>query len=264
MNIKKIVLIVTFIAIFTCLFWKGVPITKAYTIEELATRAEQLQTKLNQLSNEINSLQDQINQLKADIAKLREEKPVTLVLPETEYACPDIDGDGKVYVEDLDIIGRTLNTCEGSSSYNPKADFDKDGCVTNTDYNFLSKYWYKNDSDIPQCKGVVIKPPVSEESYACPDIDGDGKVYVGDLDIIGRALNACEGSSSYNPKADFDGDGCVTNTDYNFLSKYWYKNDSDIPQCKGGTTLRDIEKMIASIAEAISQITAGLEKLQKR
>jgi len=186
MSIKRNTLIISLIAIFCLLFLKGVPTAKALTIDELNTRAGQLQTQLNQLSSQISSLQTQINQLKADIAKLKTEKPITPVVPETQYACPDIDRSGKLDVKDFYVISRAMNTCKGNSSYNSRADFDGDGCITDTDYNFFTKYYGKNDSEIPQCKGVTT------------------------------------------------------------------------------STLEDMEKMMASIAETISQITAGVQELLRR
>jgi hypothetical protein len=55
----------------------------------------------------------------------------------------DIDRDGVVYLNDLDLFGRAWYTSEGDSNYNPDCDFDNDGLVYLTDLNAFGKNWYK-------------------------------------------------------------------------------------------------------------------------
>jgi hypothetical protein len=56
------------------------------------------------------------------------------------------------------------------------------------------------------------------------DIDGDGFVYVNDLDAFGRAWYTRLGEDpNYNPKADFDGDGIIYVDDLDIFGRNWYK-----------------------------------------
>jgi hypothetical protein len=55
------------------------------------------------------------------------------------------------------------------------------------------------------------------------DINGDGWVYLSDLDLFGRAWYSREGDTNYNPDCDFDNDGLVYLTDLNVFGENWYK-----------------------------------------
>ncbi len=46
-------------------------------------------------------------------------------------------------------------------------------------------------------------------------MDGD------DYEIFRLTLAKCEGEEGYNPDADYDGDGCVTYTDYRIWYSYY-------------------------------------------
>jgi hypothetical protein len=46
------------------------------------------------------------------------------------------------------------------------------------------------------------------------DLNADGKVDVSDFAAFQAAFGSCVGSPKYNPKADYDLDGCVTLADY--------------------------------------------------
>ena len=178
---------------------------------------------------------------------------------ESEYKCPDLNGDGIVDLYDTIIISARLNTCQGAANYDPRGDVDKDGCLTSNDLNFVQKYYGKNSSEIVQCKGVII-PPVPESQYRCPDLNNDGKVDVFDAVTVNSALNACKGDAKYEERIDVDKDNCITTNDSNFVNKNYGKKAADIPQCAGVSVL-DIESMMASIADAISKIAEEIGKL---
>jgi hypothetical protein len=72
--------------------------------------------------------------------------------PESEYKCPDVNGDGIVDMKDIYAVNLGLNTCFGDLKYNAKGDVDGDNCLTITDLNFVQKYYAKNASEIEQCK----------------------------------------------------------------------------------------------------------------
>jgi len=55
------------------------------------------------------------------------------------------------------------------------------------------------------------------------DVDGDGLVYLKDLNLFGKAWRAKVGDSNYDPQCDFDGDGWIYLKDLNIFGKNWYK-----------------------------------------
>ncbi|MDO9240631.1 MAG: ExeM/NucH family extracellular endonuclease [Methylicorpusculum sp.] len=55
----------------------------------------------------------------------------------------DLDNDGDVDNQDRVAFSRTLGQCEGKKNYNPEADYDRSGCVTNADY----RSWYRHFKD---------------------------------------------------------------------------------------------------------------------
>jgi hypothetical protein len=183
--------------------------------------------------------------------------------PESEYKCPDVNRDGVVDVVDMQLVKVGLDTCKGDLKYEEKEDFDGNGCITSTDYDFVKKYVGKLTGTITQCTGIVIVPTKPESEYKCPDINKDGIVDIYDSIILSGAMGTCVGNAKYDSRGDFDGDGCITSTDSNYLQKYFGKKIEDITQCKGETTLKYIERMIASISDTISKISEGLKELRK-
>jgi hypothetical protein len=102
---------------------------------------------------------------------------------------------------------------------------------------------------------------IAESQYKCPDINGDGKVDGTDIATVSGAFITCQGNAGYNQAADVDRDGCITQTDVNFVSKFFGKIASEIEQCKTTSTLQNIESMIASLSNAISQLTEQIRGL---
>ncbi len=51
------------------------------------------------------------------------------------------------------------------------------------------------------------------------DVNGDGAITAADRDALRGALNTCEGQPRYQALADFDGDKCITQADY----QRWYE-----------------------------------------
>jgi hypothetical protein len=50
------------------------------------------------------------------------------------------------------------------------------------------------------------------------DLDGDGDTDQADYAVFRTTLGKCAGAVAFIPKADYDGDGCVTYADY----RIWY------------------------------------------
>ena len=249
MTPKKFFLFV-FITIFILGFGINVRIVKAQTVDELTSQASALQKKIADCQKQIVGLQTQISALKAQIAQFQMELAQVLgkqiasvqnqisqlqkqfstpTKPESEYKCPDLNGDGTVNILDTIVISNTINKCSGDSGYNSKGDVDGNNCVTTIDQNFIQKYIDKKAIDIAQCKTTPTKP---ESEYKCPDLNGDGKVNILDSIITSGSFGKCLGDSGYNSKGDVNVDNCVTSVDQNFVQKYLNQTASNITQCK--------------------------------
>ena len=116
----------------------------------------------------------------------------------------DLDGDGDIDEQDLDQFISALGTCDGSSGFMGEADYDQDGCVTNMDYVLWYRY-YENQG-----------------ATGSGDIDGDGDVDSDDFQTLENALGRCVGDADFVLRVDYDGDGCITNSDY--ATWYGYYN----------------------------------------
>ena len=79
----------------------------------------------------------------------------------TEYTCSDADlnGDGKVNVLDLAILGAALNSHPGDSNWNPVADINKDGVVNVLDQAIMGKFMGMD------CGVAPPPPPPPEDTY---------------------------------------------------------------------------------------------------
>ena len=260
MGFKKILLIITLLAILTWLFGGNIPIAQAQTVEELKTQITTLQNQINQLKTRLAEIEKEANSVAAAISKLAEKAKVK---PESEYKCPDVNRDGKEDISDLTLVSTGANICQGATNFDEKRDFDGDGCVTNTDLDFVKKYFGKLTGAITQCTGIVIVPIKPESEYKCPDVNRDGKVDIVDMTLVIGSVDACTGNIKYDEKRDFDWDGCVTNTDLEYVKKYFGKLTGAITQCTGGVTLEYMEKTVASIADAIFQLTERIKGLLK-
>jgi hypothetical protein len=53
----------------------------------------------------------------------------------------DLDNDGDVDQEDSTVILDSLGSCEGDPAYNPQADYNRDNCVTDTDFVIWSGFY---------------------------------------------------------------------------------------------------------------------------
>ena len=110
-------------------------------------------------------------------------------------ANPDVDSDGDIDPMDMAIVAQQLGTCDGDALYNPVADFDGDGCITDRDVSVITDL-------------VPILVDV--------DRDGDGDII--DVMTMDAQLGMCVGNPDYNGAADLNGDGCVTELDLGLIS----------------------------------------------
>lgn len=58
------------------------------------------------------------------------------------------------------------------------------------------------------------------------DLNGDNKVDINDFKVFQSAFGTCQGNPKYNPKADYDGSGCINFVDYQIWYQYYKKNKS--------------------------------------
>lgn len=65
-----------------------------------------------------------------------------------------------------------------------------------------------------------ITPRVNFTVRAAGDLNGDNVVDVNDRNLLRRSLGQCTGSATYNSEADYDGDNCITQRDY----QIWYSH----------------------------------------
>lgn len=56
--------------------------------------------------------------------------------------------------------------------------------------------------------------PMEFSSLLKSDLNGDGKIDMTDFQTFQVAFGSCAGKPNFNPRGDFDGDGCVTLKDY--------------------------------------------------
>ena len=278
MIFKKVLLIIGFLAAFVLFLSGDIQTAKAQTMEELSAQISALQAKMAAYQKEMTDLQARIAFIQSEMAKVRAElagllaKQISLIqnqiaqlqtqLAKSElgYKCPDINGDGKVDILDVTIISGKIGACTGSANFDARGDVDGDNCLTNTDLNFVQKYYGKKSTEITQCKGVII-PPKPESDYKCPDVNGDGVVNISNITLISGRLNLCKGMTNYDERGDVDGDGCLTSIDLNYVQKYYGKKAEEIDQCKKEVMLKSIENTAASISEALSRLMEEVKRL---
>ena len=150
------------------------------------------------------------------------------LVSEANYKCPDINGDKVVDGSDTIIISAALNTCTGNTKYDARGDVNGDNCITNTDLNYVNKYFGKKAGDVTQCQAAL------EASYKCPDINGDKTVNLQDTMTVSLAYGTCLGDTKYDAREDFNGDNCINDTDLNYVNKYYGKNAcryNAMPKC---------------------------------
>jgi hypothetical protein len=161
--IKKIIFITTFIAVFGWLLGGNIQTTKAQTMEELSAQITVLRNQIAEYQKNFNKdncvtaidqsfLQKYYGKKTTEITQCK--AVVVPGIPETEYKCPDVNGNGTVDLTDLTILSKAFGSCQGDANYNAQANFDKDNCVTTTDQAFLQKYYGKKTTEITQCKAV--------------------------------------------------------------------------------------------------------------
>ena len=70
----------------------------------------------------------------------------------------------------------------------------------------------EKSDEVTQQDDVIDDP--EEEAVVAGDLNGDGRIDQEDADIFRAGLNAMEGEEGFNPDLDFDGDGVISQFDY--------------------------------------------------
>jgi len=91
--------------------------------------------------------------------------------------------------------------------YQATVDADASGILTNN-------VTHNTDNPGSEEAHAIVEVEVEvEEGIPC-DLDGDGDVDRDDRNIFKSVLGKCEGDDGFLPQADYDGDGCITSSDY--------------------------------------------------
>ncbi len=78
----------------------------------------------------------------------------TVTASDTNYKCPDLNGDKKIDILDAIIISNSINTCSGNAKYDARGDVNGDNCVNSIDQNYIPKYMGYNLADLIQCQNA--------------------------------------------------------------------------------------------------------------
>ncbi len=143
-------------------------------------------------------------------------------------AAIDLDGDNFVGIDDLDILLTHWNT---KPLVHPSVDMNGDGFVGIDDLDILLACWNKSSDSNPAADlnldgyigiddlDILLSLWNSGTSInLIADLNGDGFVGIDDLDIIFANWNA---SAASNPIADINGDGFIGIDDLDIVLKYW-------------------------------------------
>ncbi|MFH1170934.1 MAG: CARDB domain-containing protein [bacterium] len=148
-----------------------------------------------------------------------------------QYLCTDISDNGITDLADLVFFNEHYSqdgVCVGDPRFDPRADFDGDGCTNDVDKEILSGYF---NSAEPNESNLYCQRAHEFRARECPDIDENGVVNLGDLTIFGRSFGTYAGDATYNPEADFDQDGMVGVVDKAILSDAFNHPDRTSPYC---------------------------------
>jgi len=88
-------------------------------------------------------------------------------------------------------------------------DFDESGLVDKEDLEIFC-------TDVGRINCPVPPSPA--------DLNQDGKIDENDLDIFLDAFGTCTGEPGFILEADYDGDGCIGNSDYMIWYQYFSEN----------------------------------------
>lgn len=128
----------------------------------------------------------------------------------------------------FDATTNNLLKYDDKYQYRLSPPYANDSCVTATFHpegSFLSRQLVLDPPLGPITEaffdGIIRDlrndPPTSvamgEDHHSLADLNGDGIVNASDSQILQAALGTCVERGSFEPTADFDGDGCVTSVD---------------------------------------------------
>ena len=225
MNIKRSVLIITFLAILVWSFGY-LPMAKAETMEEISAQIATLRNQITEYQKKIAELQieiakllaKQISIVQSQIAQLQTELlSKTPVKPETEWKCPDLNADGQVDMRDIGLVSGIVNACSGQTKYNATADVDSNNCITSADLDYVTKYFGKKIEEISQCAGAIIThPTLSVTISANPS---SGVIPLNGVDLTAKVWGTATGPINYTFYCN------RTDTGTNITSGWCHKKD---------------------------------------
>jgi len=136
----------------------------------------------------------------------------------------DVNRSGTVNINDVLLLGQSLDKCEGDAGYNPNADLNGDGCVDAADSGIMGSAPNASISTAPDADSDgagdafdncinVANPDLGNSDFDthgdacdnCPADDNENQLD-GDLDGVGDICDNCPDDANTN-QADPDNDG---------------------------------------------------------
>ncbi|MFH1107181.1 MAG: dockerin type I domain-containing protein, partial [Candidatus Micrarchaeota archaeon] len=147
------------------------------------------------------------------------------------YKCTDIFGSGRTDVQDFAWLGQHNNVCRGGAKYDPRVDFDSDGCTDAVDFEIF-KLYYAGGVGVPNAQNFYCANAGRPIPRKCPDLTGDGKISATDFTVFTQSYKKSPGQQGFTSRADFDGDGQVNDVDKAIFEKYYRTPALREPYCK--------------------------------
>lgn len=125
-----------------------------------------------------------------------------LVLAIWPNSCPgDVDGNGRTRPDDQLVVRTALDLCQPSAEYVPSADLNRDGCITQADYDLVTgNLWCS-------CCGSLRGDLNCDDAYSAADIS-PFVLALTNLSLYQRDFPTCDPA-----QADVNGDGQVSLAD---------------------------------------------------
>ena len=130
--------------------------------------------------------------------------------------CADVDGDGRIEVNDILAVSQRSGTTAGSANYDPKYDLNNDGKIDTGDVSVAQGLYGV------QC----TMSPVPTITRTCFDVTGDGIIGIEDTSAVTQKVGAKAGDANYNPSYDIDNDNNIGSDDVQLVVSQYFKTCS--------------------------------------